>query len=167
VLTVSAHTIRIATLGDLDRIKTIAVAAGMFSAEEAEFFTDLLGGFLDGSMPGSQWLVLQHPNETVLAAAYYAPEPFSDRMWNLYFIAVDPAFQAQGLGSALMAHVETELRHKGEDEARVLIVETSSTEQYVKTREFYRKIGYDEEARVRQFYGPDDHKVMFWKSLVS
>jgi hypothetical protein len=25
---------------------------------------------------------------------------------------------------------------------------------------------YDEEARIREFYGPDDHKVVFWKSLL-
>ena len=107
------------------------------------------------------------PSGEVLAAAYYAPEPFSDRMWNRYFIAVDPQSQGQGLGGALMASIEAELRQKGESEARVLIVETSSTQQYARTREFYGKIGYVEEARVRDFYGPDDHKVMLWKSLVA
>ena len=163
----STHTIRVAVAGDLARIKAIAVAAGMFSVEDAEFFDDMLGGFLDGSMPGSRWCVIDDPAGTVQAAVYYAPEPFSDRMWNLYFIAVDPAFQGQGLGGALMAHVETALRQRGESEARVLIVETSSTDQYTRTREFYARIGYDEEARVREFYGPNDHKVMFWKSLVA
>jgi hypothetical protein len=48
----------------------------------------------------------------------------------------------------------------------VLIVETSSTDQYARTRDFYRQHDYDEEATIREFYGPDDHKVVFWKSLV-
>jgi ribosomal protein S18 acetylase RimI-like enzyme len=163
----STHTIRVATPDDLDRIKAIAVASAMFTAEAAEFFDEMLGGFFDGSMPGSQWRVLQATTGEVQAASYYAPEPFSDRMWNLYFIAVDPTFQGQGLGGALMAHVEAELRQQGDSIARVLIVETSSTDQYARTRDFYAKIGYDEEARVREFYGPNDHKVMFWKSLVA
>ncbi len=163
----STHTIRAAVAGDLARIKTIAVATGMFGVEEAEFFDDMLGGFLDGSIPGSQWRVVDDRSGIAQAAAYYAPEPFSDRMWNVYFIAVDPAVQGQGLGGALMAHVETTLRQRGESEARVVIVETSSTDQYRRTREFYAKIGYDEEARVREFYGPNDHKVMFWKSLIA
>lgn len=30
----------------------------------------------------------------------------------------------------------------------------------------YEDQGYDEEARIRQFYGPEDDKVVFWKSLV-
>jgi ribosomal protein S18 acetylase RimI-like enzyme len=162
-----AQTIREATPADVERVKAIAVAAGMFTAEEAEFFDEMMGGFFDGSVDDRHWLVLEDASGEVQAGAYYAPEPFSDRMWNLYFIAVDPAFQGRGLGGALMARAETELRQRGETEARVLIVETSSTDQYSRTREFYGKIGYDEEARIRQFYGPDDHKVVFWKSLVT
>ena len=165
--TASTHIIRVAILNDLAAIKAIAVAAKMFTSEEAEFFDEMLGGFVDGTMPESQWLVLEDSFVHVRGAAYYSPEPFADRMWNLYFIAVDPTVQGRGFGAALMTHVETELRQKGGDEARVLIVETSSTEQYARTREFYAKIGYDEEARVRQFYGPDDHTVMFWKSLIA
>lgn len=65
-----------------------------------------------------------------------------------------------------MERAEAELRAKGEAEARVIIVETSSTDQYTRTRQFYAGIGYDEEARIRQFYGPEDHKVVFWKSLL-
>jgi hypothetical protein len=26
-------------------------------------------------------------------------------------------------------------------------------------------IGYDGEARIREFYRPNDHKVVFWKSI--
>jgi ribosomal protein S18 acetylase RimI-like enzyme len=160
------HTIRVAEPADLERIKAIAVAAQMFTVDEVAFFDEMLAGFWDGSMEGHQWLVLEDGDRTVQAAANYAPEPFSDRMWNLYFIAVDPSYQGGGAGTALMARAEEELRAKGEQLARVLIVETSSTEQYAKTREFYVKLGYDEEARVRQFYGPGDDKVMYWKALV-
>ena len=95
------HRIRAATPDDVERIKSIAVAAEMFTADEVSFFDEMLAGFFDGSMEGHRWLVLK---ETV---------------------------------------------------------------QYAATRQFYAKIGYDEEARVRQFYGPQDDKVMFWKSLVA
>ncbi|MCR9163896.1 MAG: hypothetical protein ACE37F_22405 [Nannocystaceae bacterium] len=46
--------------------------------------------------------------------------------------------------------------------ARTLIVETSSTEQYASTRAFYASRGFAEEARIRQFYGPTDDKVVAW-----
>jgi ribosomal protein S18 acetylase RimI-like enzyme len=66
-----------------------------------------------------------------------------------------------------MDHVEARLRDDGDDVARVLLVETSSTDQYERTRAFYRGRGYDEEATIREFYGPGDHKVVFWRSLVA
>lgn len=159
------HTIRAATAADLDRIKEIAVAADMFSIEEAEFFDEMLHGALDGSLEGHHWLVAESGDGNVVSGAQFAPEPFADRMWNLYFIAVDPAAQGTGIGRAVMAHVEADLRRRGDDKARTLIVETSSTDQYARTRQFYAGLGYNEEARIREFYGPDDHKVVFWKSL--
>lgn len=157
--------IRTAEPNDLDAIKRIAVAAEMFSVDEVEFFDEMFGGWLDGSLVGHQWLVATGEDGAVLGAANYAPEPFADRMWNLYFIAVEPEHQGRGVGGELMATAEVELLSKGEEVARTLVVETSSTEQYDLTREFYVKLGYDEEARIRQFYGPDDDKVVFWKSL--
>jgi ribosomal protein S18 acetylase RimI-like enzyme len=48
----------------------------------------------------------------------------------------------------------------------VLIVETSSVGRYDQARHFYRKHGFVEEARVRDYYGHGDDKVVFWKSLI-
>lgn len=159
--------IRPATAADLSRIKEIAVAAEMFSVDEVEFFDEMLHGALDGSLDGHQWLAVESGADGVVSAAQFAPEPFADRMWNLYFIAVDPAHQGSGIGTSVMSYVETDLLGRGEEQARTLIVETSSTDQYAPTREFYRGLGYDEEARIREYYGPGDDKVVFWKSLVA
>ncbi len=158
-------TIRNAALGDLAAIKLIAVDAEMFKVDEVGFFDEMLAGFVEGSMEGHEWLVAENDVGAVVAAANFAPEPFADRMWNLYFIAVSPAAQGHGLGSSLVHHVEHDLQSRGDEIARVLVVETSSTDQYSRTRNFYRRLGYAEEARIRQFYGPDDDKIVFWKSL--
>lgn len=160
-----SHKIRRATPADLDHIKEIAVAAKMFSADEVGFFDEMFEGALDGSLEQHHWLTVEIDGH-IVAAAQYAPEPFADRMWNLYFIAVDPQHQGCGLGRAVMARVESDLKDLGQEGARSLVVETSSTDQYALTRKFYAGLGYDEEARIRQFYGPDDDKVVFWKSLM-
>ncbi len=160
------ETIRTATAADIDTIKMIAVDTRMFGPDDVGFFDEMITGFLDGTMDDNHWLVVEH-DTAVVAAAYYAPEPFSDRMWNLYFISVAPHHQGQGTGGKLLDHVEGQLRARGPAHARVLIVETSSTDQYTHTRNFYRQHNYDEEARIREFYGPDDHKIVFWKSLLN
>ena len=158
-------TVRAAAPQDLEAIKAIAVAAEMFTNEEVEFFDDMFSGWLDGTLDGHRWLVSTDENDAVVAGANYAPEPFSDRLWNLYFIAVDPLHQSNGIGADLIKQIEAELKAMSEELARVLLIETSSTDQYSRTRQFYARIGYVEEARVREFYGPADDKVIFWKSL--
>ena len=157
--------IRVPTGDDVDRIKQIAVDADMFDADDVGFFDGMLSGFFDGSHDEHRWLVAQDERGVVLGAAHYAPEPFADRLWNLYFLAVAPESQDLGIGGSLLRHVEAELRERGTDVARVLVIETSSTDQYARTRSFYGRHGYAEEARIRQFYGPADDKVVFWKSL--
>ena len=168
--------IRDATPADVDRIKHLAIVNEMFAPEEVTFFDEILAGFFDGSLEGHRWIVavgdgnaaaVDDGREELAAAAYDAPEPFSDRMWNLYFIATDPDQQGSGAGTALIEQVESALRDAGPDVARTLIVDTSSMDGYEQARTFYERRGFVEEARIRDFYGPGDHKVTFWKSLVA
>lgn len=84
--------------------------------------------------------------------------------WNLYLIAVHPRIQRSGYGAALLTFVEGLLRELG---ARILLVETSGQESFDYVRSFYKKNGYDEEARIREFYKSGDDKIVFWKSLRS
>ena len=157
-------TIRIVTTADIEPIKQIAIDTNMFGPDDVDFFDEMITGFIKGTMDDNHWLVVEH-DTTVVAAAYYAPEPFSDRMWNLYFISVAPDLRGHGIGGDLLDYIEEQLQACGSDIARVLIVETSSTDQYARTRDFYLQHNYDEEARIRDFYGHNDNKVVFWKSL--
>jgi ribosomal protein S18 acetylase RimI-like enzyme len=157
-------TIRTVGSMDIDTIRAIAIETEMFGADDAGFVDEVVTGILDGSLHDHHFVV-HEVDGAVIGAAYYAPEPFSDRLWNLYFIAVSPSRQGQGIGGALLDHVEAQLRRAGPDAAQVLIIETSSTDHYARTREFYPKHGYVEEARIRRFYGPGDDKVVYWKLL--
>jgi ribosomal protein S18 acetylase RimI-like enzyme len=157
--------VRSADSGDAQAITALALDNGMFAPEDLGTFTAMLDGYCAGELPEHQWLVATDGGR-VVGAAYYAPEPFSDRMWNLYCIAVAPGAHGTGVGGALIRAVEGSLRGLGEQVARTLIVDTSSLEGYQRARTFYHRHGFVEEARVRDFYGPGDTKVTFWKSLI-
>ncbi len=96
------------------------------------------------------------------AVAYFAPERMTEGTWNLYLIAVRPERQGSGLGTALLRRVEETLAACG---GRILLVETSGLPEFGRTRAFYRRRGYDEEARIRDFYRAGEDKVVFRKAL--
>jgi ribosomal protein S18 acetylase RimI-like enzyme len=79
-------------------------------------------------------------------------------------IAVRPDRQRQGRGAALLRHVEQALAAR---DGRLLLVETSGLASFERTRAFYRKCGYDEEARIRDFYKAGEDKVVFRKALAA
>lgn len=158
--------VRAAGADDVVPIHALAVDNALFAPDDLAGFDEMLQGYLDGSLEEHRWVVADDPAGRILGAAYYAPEPFADRLWNLYFLAVHPGEHRKGIGRLLTSHVEASLRNAGSQAARVLIVETSSTDEYQSARSFYEREGFDREARVREFYGPGDHKIVYWKSLV-
>lgn len=153
--------LRSATPTDRSALRRLALVTGMFAEDEMTGFDEQLADHLGEHDTDHRWVVATGGAD-VVGAAYYSPEPFGDRVWNLWFLAVDPASHRRGVGAALVRHVVGALRDSGASTARVLLVETSSTEAYAPARSFYRSLGFDEEARIREFYGPGDDKVVFW-----
>jgi ribosomal protein S18 acetylase RimI-like enzyme len=158
LLFVQNYRIRLATQLDASAVDDLSHATGLSDGDEHP-------SSLAPMDDEHTWIVLENDSNAVIGAAYFGPEGHSDRVWNLYFLAVHPQHQGGGTGSALVAWVEANLRDRGEDVAKLLLIETSSVESFAPTRSFYRKLGYVEEARVREYYGPGDDKVVFWKML--
>jgi len=148
---------------DVEPARRLAVETAMFSDEESHSVAEQLDAVIAGEALGT--VLVATVDETVAGVAYLAAEPFSDRCFNLYFLAVDPERHGRGIGSRLVAEVEQRLLSLGPGLARVLLIETSSTPQYEATRAFYSAKGYTHEATVRDFYGPGDDKIVFWKLL--
>lgn len=154
--------IRLMTPDDSAALIAIAVAAGMFPANETEALGKVLADYFGGNLDdGHTWITDEQEGEP-RGVAYYAPVPMTEGVWNLYMIAVHPDFQGQGRGTALLQYVENVLRANGE---RLLLIETSGLAKYKRTRAFYAKCGYEEEARIRDFWATGDDKIVFRKAL--
>lgn len=100
------------------------------------------------------------PEDELIGYACYGPTPDTDRTYDLYWIAVDPAAQGSGSGTILLREVERRLQGLN---ARMLVVETSSRSEYAPTRGFYRRHAYAEAARTKDFYAPADDRIIFTK----
>jgi ribosomal protein S18 acetylase RimI-like enzyme len=122
----------------------------------------MLAGYFNGDTSEDFWLTIDEGG--LLAVAYYVPEQMTQGTWNLLLIAVHPARQGQGRGLALLHHIEQALVERG---ARLLLVETSGLPSFERQRDFYRKCGYNEEARIRDFYQAGEGKIVFRKALAN
>lgn len=142
---------------DLERVAFLADVNEMFPLQ---MLPDMTAGHFAGDTLAHRWIVFD--DGTVRAAAYYVPEPLTDGTWNVLMIAVDPATHGQGIGSQLMHFIEHELTGEG---GRILLVETSGTLDFKRTRGFYDRLGYEREGRIREYYAAGDDKIIFRKRL--
>ncbi|WP_380052056.1 GNAT family N-acetyltransferase [Falsihalocynthiibacter sp. SS001] len=125
----------------------------------SEMLPDMIAGFLAGG--DDMWLTCTL-DERVVGFCYAIPEEMAAGTWNMLAIGVLPEEQGTGCGTALVKHLEETLRQQKQ---RIMIVDTSGTDAFSKSREFYCKNGYAEEARIRDFWAAGDDKITFWKSL--
>ncbi|NET58166.1 MAG: GNAT family N-acetyltransferase, partial [Symploca sp. SIO2E6] len=93
--------IRLATLDDKKALMAIAEAINLFSPQELEELGGMLTEYFD-SLDSTQqrdhyWLT--YDDGEPVGVAYYAPEPYTEGTWNLYFIAVHPSRQGEGIGT--------------------------------------------------------------------
>jgi hypothetical protein len=58
--------------------------------------------------------------------------------------------------------VEASVREKG---GRILVIETSGTENYAGTRAFYLAAGYRHEATLKDLYADNDDLLIFTKRM--
>lgn len=152
---------------ETDQLVRIAESTGIFKANEAD---ELLGSTLSefhlGKLGESHFIeVLEDPKTKQLAGwAYYSPSFKAEGVWDLWWIGVDASFQRSGFGQIILNHVESSIKSR---DARVLIIETSSTAPLSKARAFYLKNGYKNCGAIPDFYGPNDGKIIFSKSFSS
>jgi len=138
------------------RLREILDATAVFRPDEVDIALELFDDAGDYEFLGG------FDEDDLVAYACFGATPGTDRTFDLYWIAVHPAAQRHGGGSRLLAEVEQRLVDRG---ARLLVVETSSRPEYDATRRFYVARGYQEVARMRDYYAVGDDRVIYTKPL--
>jgi GNAT superfamily N-acetyltransferase len=168
---------------DRPRLAELLAATGAFNADEVEVALSLFdvsladgrsrqGLALRDDAPPTQDVdgdyeflgAFDENDERLLGYACFGATPATDGTYDLYWLAVGPAAQGRGVGTALVRAVEQKLLGRG---ARLLVVETSSRLDYAGTRRFYARSGYTEAARVRDFYAPADDRIVLTTRLTT
>jgi ribosomal protein S18 acetylase RimI-like enzyme len=145
---------------DIEAVASILKRSGFFNREEQEVGVSLVKERLQLGEPSLYFFQFAQRQQQVLGYTCFGPIPGTQNSYDLYWIAVDPAYQKQGIGSLLLGGTEAEIEKRG---GKRIYIETSSSELYVPTRSFYTSHGYQLEARLVHYYAPGDDKLIYVK----
>lgn len=156
---------KIRPISENDRQAVLEVirSTGMFTKEEEQVANEVIDVCL--TKPGQQdYVVVVIENEQGAIVGYmcYGPTPMTEGVVDLYWMAVHPGKHRQGYGKALIQWLEKDVQEK---KGRLIVIETSSRDKYATTRNFYQRLGYVGNARIRDFYRPGDDLLIYCKYL--
>lgn len=148
---------------DRDPILAFMQATGFFHDGEIQVAAEVLDEALKGGATGhyQSFTLLEH-NEPV-GWVCYGPTPCTQGTFDIYWLGVSPRHQGRGYGRKLLQKAEQNIRSSN---GKLIVIETSGRDTYDSTRGFYLATGYQEAARVADFYAPGDARVIYTKPLL-
>ncbi len=135
-----------------------------FKPAEVVVAGELIDSYLDDPSGSGYYLSVAEVASSIAGYVCYGPTPLTEGTWDIYWIAVTPKQQAQGIGGALLALAEKEVN---KTLGRLVLIETSSKPEYEKARRFYHSRGYELVCQIADFYEPGDDRLTFQKRLRS
>lgn len=148
--------------GDPEQVRSLVSATGFFTGEEIAIAGELVEERL-AKGPGSGYeFIMAEAAGTLAGYTCFGRIAGSDWSFDLYWIAVAKERRRSGLGTTLLARTERALASLG---CRQLYADTSSTDLYAPTRDFYSSAGFAEVARLPDFYRRGDSKVIYRKVI--
>ena len=147
---------------DRERVGQLVAATQFFREDEVAVAVELVEERLAKGPASGYHFVFSEMEGVTSGYACYGPIACTVWSFDLYWIAVDPAYQGRGLGRLLVTECERLIREAG---GRRVYIETSGKPQYVPTRGFYERCGYSLDAEQAEYYGPGDDKVIYVKAL--
>ncbi|PIX24788.1 MAG: N-acetyltransferase [Deltaproteobacteria bacterium CG_4_8_14_3_um_filter_45_9] len=156
--------IRILFEKDRARLLSMLIKTRAFTSAEIDVAMELIDIVLkDQIQKDYQICCMVDDQDQAFGYICYGPTPMTQGTFDLYWIAVDSDFQEQGVGSKLLSFLEEAVKAEG---GRLILADTSTIPRYEKTQRFYLKNGFQEVARVSDYYHPGNDRVTFCRRLL-
>lgn len=146
---------------DRTAIEAIVRAVERFPEPEVAIALELVDLGLSEDAKGYLFVIAEREGR-LAGYACWGRASMSPGVFDLYWIVVDPRVHGGGVGRALLAHVEHEVRR---EDGHTLLIETEGSALYAAARRFYLAAGYLEAGRIVDYYGPGKDKVLYTKRL--
>ena len=156
---------QIRPLFDKDRANLLSmlIKTRAFTSAEIDVAMELIDIVLkDQTQKDYEIYCMGDDQARVIGYICYGPTPIAQGTLDLYWIAVDPDFQGKGVGSKLLGFLEEVVKGRG---GRMILADTSTIPHYEKTQKFYTKNGFQEVARIPDYYHPGNDRITFCRRL--
>jgi ribosomal protein S18 acetylase RimI-like enzyme len=150
------------THGDKPAIIQMLRNMAEFKPAEVVVAEEVLDDYLRDPVRSGYHVFVAEIDSLVAGYICYGPTPLTESTWDIYWLAVTPDQQSQGIGKSLLAFSEEKIK---ESKGTIVVVETSSKTEYESSRRFYRAQGYEIVCSIADFYAPGDDKIIFLKRL--
>lgn len=146
---------------DREIVRELIQKTDFFYAYEVDVAVELVDERLKkGLASGYEFIFLESPSGKVIGYSCYGPIPCTKNSYDIYWIAVDPLFQKQGLGKIIINETEKRIGKQG---GKRIYIDTSDSAKYRKTFSFYKNCGYRLVSLLEDFYKDGDGKAVFMK----
>lgn len=148
---------------DRARLYLMLTNARLFTSEEIDIAMELIDIVLkDQNQKDYKIHCWVDDRDQPLGYICYGPTPMTQGTFDLYWVVVDSEFESQGIGSKLLDFLEEVVRGM---EGRMILADTSSVPEYEKTQKFYLRKGFQEVARVPDYYSPGNDRITYCKRI--
>src|SRR5262249_53412160 len=134
-----AVAIRTLLPGDRTALVEMTRDCGIFRSDEIAIAEELLRDAERDGTGGHYQVLVADVEGIAVGWLCYGRTPLTDATFDLYWIVVTVPMQGRGIGRELLREVEQRVRTSG---GRWLLAETSTTDSYRRTQQFYLRGGY-------------------------
>lgn len=148
---------------DRSAVRRLVAETGVFSETEVGWAVEVVDAALQRGCDATGYHFLFADNGTELEGfTCFGPIDGTANRFDLYWIAVSPATQGQGLGRRLLAESMDAARAL---KATHMFIDTSTRDDYRAAHKLYESLGFARMGTLVDFYADGDGKALYGAKL--
>jgi len=133
-----------------------------FKPNEIVIAEEVIDTYLHSPANSGYYAKIAVMDSEIIGYICFGPTPLTEGTWDIYWNAVSQNNQRTGIGKALLSYAEKQIKKA---RGRIILIETSSTINYEKSRRFHISQGYKLVSQIKDFYAVGDDKLIFRKNI--
>jgi len=147
---------------DKQSVMTILKRTKFFRPQELDIAEEVFDDAISGRMNCDYQSFVAVVADKTIGWVCFGPTPCTVGTFDIYWLAVAPENQKQGIGTSLVGYAIEAIKAL---HGRLITIDTSGSQRYLSTQRFYESLGFCKEACIKDFYAADDDKIIYIRRI--